>query len=46
MARGHSNYTKDNETMMFIIEGVIFICVAYIVVILILKAIEALQGDE
>jgi hypothetical protein len=46
MARGHTSYRKDQTTMMVIIEGVIFICVAYIVVILILKAIEALQGDE
>jgi hypothetical protein len=46
MARGHTSNRKDQTTMMVIIEGVIFICVAYIVVILILKAIEALQGDE
>lgn len=31
--------------MTFIIEGIIFICVAYIVVILILKAVELMQGD-
>jgi hypothetical protein len=31
--------------MTFIIEGIIFICVAYIVVILIVKAVELMQGD-
>jgi len=32
--------------MMFIVEGLIFICVAYIIVVLVLKAIEALEGDD
>jgi len=32
--------------MMFIVEGIIFICVAYIIVVLVLKAIEALEGDK
>ena len=32
--------------MMFIVEGLIFILVAYIVVMLILKAVELLQGDD
>jgi hypothetical protein len=32
--------------MTFILEGIIFICVAYIVVILVLKAVELLQGDD
>lgn len=32
--------------MMFIVEGIIFICVAYIVVILVLKAVELMQGDD
>ena len=32
--------------MMFIVEGLIFILVAYIVVMLVLKAIELLQGDD
>jgi uncharacterized membrane protein YhdT len=32
--------------MMFIIEGLLFIAVAFIVVMLVLKAIELLQGDD
>jgi hypothetical protein len=32
--------------MMFIVEGLIFILVAFIVVMLIMKAIELLQGDD
>lgn len=32
--------------MTFILEGIIFICVAYIVVILVLKAVELMQGDD
>jgi hypothetical protein len=31
---------------MFIIEGLLFIAVAFIVVMLVLKAIELLQGDD
>jgi hypothetical protein len=32
--------------MMFIVEGVLFILVAWIVLLIVLKAIELLQGDE
>jgi hypothetical protein len=32
--------------MIIIVEGIIFICVAYLVVILVLKAVEIMQGDE
>ena len=32
--------------MMFIIEGIVFIAVAWIVVMLVLKAVELLQGDD
>jgi len=32
--------------MMFIIEGLLFIAVAWIVVLIVLKAIELLQGDD
>jgi hypothetical protein len=32
--------------MMFIVEGLIFILVAFIVVMLIMKAVELLQGDD
>jgi len=32
--------------MIAILEGIIFICVAYIIVVLVLKAIEALEGDD
>ena len=32
--------------MTFLIEGIIFICLAYIVVLLILKAVEFLNGDR
>ena len=31
--------------MTFILEGIIFIGVAYIVVLLVLKALEIMQGD-
>jgi hypothetical protein len=32
--------------MMIIIEGVLLILAAYIVVMLVLKAVELMQGDE
>jgi hypothetical protein len=32
--------------MIVIVEGIIFICVAYIVVIMVLKAVELLTKDE
>ena len=32
--------------MMFIVEGVLFILVAWIVVLIVLKAVELLQGDD
>jgi len=32
--------------MMFIVEGLLFILVAWIVVLIVLKAIELLQGDD
>ena len=32
--------------MIVIVEGLLFIAVAYIVVMLVLKAIELLQGDD
>jgi uncharacterized membrane protein YhdT len=32
--------------MMFIVEGIVFILVAWIVVLIVLKAIELLQGDD
>jgi len=32
--------------MMIIIEGVLLILAAYIVVILVLKAVELMQGDD
>jgi hypothetical protein len=32
--------------MMFIVEGVLFILVAWIVVLIVLKAIELIQGDD
>jgi uncharacterized membrane protein YhdT len=32
--------------MMFIVEGILFILVAWIVVLIVLKAIELLQGDD
>jgi hypothetical protein len=32
--------------MMFIIEGLIVMAMAYIVVLAVIKAIEALKGDE
>jgi hypothetical protein len=32
--------------MIVIVEGIIFICVAYIVVMLVLKAVELLTKDE
>ena len=32
--------------MMFIVEGLLFILVAYIVILVVLKAIELLQGDD
>jgi hypothetical protein len=32
--------------MIVIIEGLLFIAVAYIVVMLVLKAVELLQGDD
>ena len=32
--------------MMFIVEGVLFMLVAWIVVLIVLKAIELLQGDD
>jgi hypothetical protein len=32
--------------MMFIVEGIVFMLVAWLVVIIILKAIELLQGDD
>jgi hypothetical protein len=33
-------------TMTIIAEGILFICVAYIVVVIVLKAVESMQGDE
>jgi len=32
--------------MTFIVEGLLFILVAWIVVLIVLKAIELLQGDD
>ena len=32
--------------MMFIVEGLLFILVAWIVILIVLKAIELLQGDD
>jgi hypothetical protein len=32
--------------MMFIVEGLLFILAAYIVILVVLKAIELLQGDD
>jgi hypothetical protein len=32
--------------MMFIVEGIVFILVAYIVVMIVIKAIELLRGDD
>jgi len=32
-------------TMTIIVEGILFICVAYIVVVIVLKAVESMQGD-
>ena len=32
--------------MMFIVEGIVFICVAMLVVLLVIKAVTILQGDE
>jgi len=32
--------------MMFIVEGIVFICVAMLVVFLVIKAVTILQGDE
>jgi hypothetical protein len=32
--------------MMIIIEGVLFILVAWLVVVIILKAVELMQGDD
>jgi hypothetical protein len=32
--------------MMFIVEGVLFILEAWIVVLIVLKAIELIQGDD
>ena len=32
--------------MMFIIEGIVFILVAYIVVMIVIKAIELMRGDD
>ena len=32
--------------MMFIVEGLLFMLVAWIVVLIVLKAIELLQGDD
>ena len=32
--------------MMFIVEGIVFMLVAWLVVIIVLKAIELLQGDD
>ena len=32
--------------MMIIIEGVLFILAAYIVILVVLKAIKLLQGDD
>ena len=32
--------------MMFIVEGLLFILAAYIVILVVLKAVELLQGDD
>ena len=32
--------------MIFIVEGLLFILAAYIVILVVLKAIELLQGDD
>ena len=32
--------------MMFILEGLLFICICFIVVFMVLKAVEMLNGDE
>ena len=32
--------------MMFIVEGLLFMLVAWIVVLIVLKAVELLQGDD